>query len=65
MVVVVGQSQVAREVDFEAVALANRNRGHDVQEFVEDLRRGLGCALGEALAHDVSAGRGEGLANCT
>ena len=59
MIVVVGQSQVAREVNFYAVALADRYRGHNIQEFVEDLRGGLSRTLGEALAHDVSAGRGE------
>ena len=50
MIVVVGQSEVAREVDFDAVALADRYRGHDVQELVEDLRRRLRGALSEPLA---------------
>ena len=60
MIVVVGQSQVTREVDLDAVALADRYRRHDVQEFVEDLRGGLGGALGKPLSHEVGAGRGQG-----
>ena len=60
MVVVVGQSEVAREVDFDAVALPDRYGGHDVQEFVEDLRGGLGGALGKSLSREVGARRGQG-----
>ena len=60
MVVVVGQTEVAREVDLDAVTLANRYSRHDVQEFVEDLRGRLGSALGESLSHEVSARRGQG-----
>ena len=37
MVVVVGQSQVARKVDFDSMALADRYGGHEVQELLEDL----------------------------
>ena len=53
MVVVVGQREVAREINFDSVAFSDGHRGHDVEELVEDLRRRLRSALSESLAHNV------------
>src|SRR5271155_147160 len=53
---VIGQREIAREINFDSVAFADGHRGHDVQELVEDLRRGLRGALRESLAREVRAG---------
>ncbi len=53
---VIGQREIAREIDFDAVAFADGHRGHDVEEFVEDLRGGLRGALRESLAHEIGTG---------
>ncbi len=59
MVVVVGQSEVAREVDFDAMSLPNSHGGHNVQKLVEDLRRRLRSALCKPLAHEVRTRSGQ------
>src|SRR5208282_2087200 len=59
MVLVLGQQEVACEIDFDAVAFADGHRGYDVQELVEDLRGRLRRALCESLAHEVPARRGK------
>ena len=56
MVLIVGQGEIARQIDFDAVAFADGDRGHEVQELVEDLRGGLRGALPESLAHEIGAG---------
>src|ERR1700678_947946 len=56
VVVVVGQCEVARKIDFDPVAFPDGHRGHDVEELVEDLGRGLGGACRESLAHEVRTG---------
>ena len=53
---VVGQREIARQIDLDAVALADRDRRQNVQEFVENLRGGLSRALRKSLAHEVGAG---------
>ena len=53
MVVVVGQGEVARKIDFDPMTFADGHRGHDVQEFVENLCRGLRGALRKSLPHKV------------
>jgi hypothetical protein len=35
VVVVIGQRQIAREINFDSVAVADRDGGHDVEELVE------------------------------
>ena len=60
MVVVIGQREIAREIDFDSVAFPDSHRGHDVEKLLEDLRRRLRGALRESLAHEVGAGRVEG-----
>ena len=55
MVVVVGQREIAREVDFDAVAFANGHRGHDIEKFVEDLGGRLSRALRESLTHQITS----------
>ena len=55
VVVVVGQREIAREIDFDAVAFPDGDRGHDVEELVEDLRGRLRGALRKSLAHEVAA----------
>src|ERR1700752_1935083 len=59
VVEVIGQYEVAREIDFDSVAFADGQRGHDVQELLEDLCGRLRGALRESLAHEVGAGCGE------
>ena len=59
MIRVVGQREVARQVDLDAVPLADGHRRQDVEKVVEDLRGGLRSALRESLAHEVGAGRGQ------
>ena len=59
MVGVIGQREIAREIDFDAVAFPDRHRGHDVEKFVEDLRRRLRSALRKSLTHEVAPGRVE------
>ena len=59
MIEVIGQREIAREIDFHAMAFPDRHRGHDVEEFVEDLRGGLRGALRESLTHEVASGRVE------
>ena len=59
VVVVVGQREIARKIDFHAMPFADRDGGHDVQELVEDLRRRLRRALRESLAHEVGTRRVE------
>src|SRR5271156_5028513 len=56
VVVVIGQREIAREIDLDSVAFADGHRGHDVEELVEDLRRRLGGACSESLAHEVKTG---------
>ena len=41
MIRVVGEREVARQIDLDPVPLADRDGRKDVQEFVEDLSRGL------------------------
>src|SRR6516165_7335724 len=60
VVEVVGQCEIAREIDFDSVAFADGHRWHDVQELLEDLCGRLRCASRESLTHQVRAGRGEG-----
>src|SRR5207245_9227939 len=57
---VIGQREIAREIDFDSVAFPDGHRGHDVEKLLEDLRRRLRGALRESLAHKVGAGRVEG-----
>src|SRR6202790_5819700 len=64
MIVVVGQREVAREIDFDSVAFPDGHRGHDVEELVENLSRRLRSALSESLAHNVGTRRGQG-ARCS
>ena len=59
VVVVIGQRKIAREINFDAVPLADRDGRQNVQEFVENLRGGLRRALRESLAHEVAPGCGE------
>src|ERR1700733_1760650 len=56
MVVVVGYCEIAREIDFDSVPLADGHRGHDVEEFVENLCRRLRGALRESLAQEIGTG---------
>src|SRR5271155_3476930 len=56
VVVVIGQREIAREIDLDSVAFADGHRGHNVEELVEDLRRRLGGACSESLAHQVRTG---------
>ena len=56
---VVGQREVARQIDFDPVPLADGDGRKNVQKSVEDLRRGLRGALRKSLAHEISAGRGQ------
>jgi len=56
---VIGQREIAREIDFDPVAFADGHRGHDVQELVDDLCRRLRGALRESLAQEVATGRVE------
>src|SRR5271156_2438244 len=60
VVVVIGQREIAREIDFDSVAFPDGHRGHDVEELLENLRRRLRGALRESLAHEVGAGRVDG-----
>src|SRR5580658_744289 len=60
MVNVIGQSEIAREIDFDPMAFPDGHRGHDVKKLVEDLRRTLRGALRESLTHEVATGCGEG-----
>src|ERR1700693_2680310 len=60
VVVVVGQREIAREIDFDSVAFPDGHRGHDVEELLKNLRRRLRGALRESLAHEVGAGSVEG-----
>ena len=60
MIRVVGQREVARQIDFDPVPLADRDGRKNVQESVEYLRRRLRRALRESLAHEVGTGSGEG-----
>src|SRR5208283_3896986 len=59
VVVVVGQGEIAGEVDLDAMPFANGDRRGNVQKSVQDLRGGLSHASGKSLAHEVAAGRGE------
>jgi len=52
---VVGQREVARQIDFDPVPLADGDGRKHIQEFVENLGRGLRHALRESLAHEVGA----------
>src|SRR5262249_45106701 len=56
---VVGQREVARQIDFDPVPLADGDGRKDIQKFVEDLRRGLRGALRESLTHEVATGSGQ------
>src|SRR5439155_17213996 len=56
---VVGQREVARQIDFDPVPLADGDGRKNVEKTVEDLRRGLRGALRKSLAHEISAGRGQ------
>src|SRR5580704_15257274 len=56
VVVVVRQCEIARKIDLHTVSLPDGHRGHDVQELVEDLRRGLSGALRKSLPHQVGTG---------
>ena len=59
MIAVIGQREVARKIDFDAVPLADGHRRQDIQKTVENLRRGLRRAAGETLSHKVGTGRGQ------
>src|SRR4029434_6701379 len=59
VICVVGQREVARQVDLDAVPLADGHRRQDGEETVEDLRGRLRGALRESLAHEVGAGGGQ------
>ena len=50
---VIGQQQIARKVDLDAIALADRDRGQDVQKAVQDFDRGIRKARAEARAGAV------------
>ena len=52
MVVIVGQGDIAREIDPHAIALADGDGGKDVEKAVEHLGRGLPGALGKSLPHE-------------
>ena len=56
MVEVIGQGEIAREIDFDAVAFPDSHCGQDVEKLVEDLCGGLRCTLRESLAHAVGGG---------
>src|SRR5437660_10058172 len=56
---VVVEREVARQIDFDPVPLADRDGRKNVQELVEDLRRGLRGALRETMPHEVTAGSGK------
>ena len=62
VIVVVGQREIARQIDFDAMALADRDRRQNVEKLVENLRGRLSHALRKSLTHEVGAGRGEGAA---
>jgi hypothetical protein len=62
VIVVVGQSEIARQVDFDAMALADGDRWQNVEELVQNLRGRLGHASRKSLTHKVSAGCREGAA---
>jgi len=62
VVEVIGQGEVAREIDFHAVTFADGHSWHDVQELVEDFCRGLRGTLRESLAHEVATAGGESAA---
>src|ERR1700730_8778133 len=57
--VVVGQGQVAREIDFYAMPFADSDGRKNIQKPVEDLRGGLRGALPESLAETIRAGLGK------
>ena len=59
VVVVIGQCEIAREIDFDSVAFPDGHRGHDVQKLLEDLCRRLRRRLRESLAHEVGIRCGE------
>src|SRR5262249_4147149 len=54
VVVVIGHREIAGEIDFYAMAFADCHRGQDVEKFIENLRRGLRCARGKSLLHEVA-----------
>jgi len=53
---VVGQREVARQIDLDPVPLADGDGRKHVQELVEDLGGGLCGALGKSLPHKVGSG---------
>src|SRR5258708_11885152 len=62
VVVVIGQSEIARKVDFDSMALADRDRRKNVEELVQNLRGRLGHASRKSLTHAVGAGCRDGVA---
>src|SRR5580704_3550965 len=59
MIRVIGQREVSRKIDFDAVPLADGHRRQDVEKAVENLRGGLRGTLRKSLPHEVGAGRGQ------
>ena len=55
MVLVGGQQHVLRDVDLDAMAFADRDRGLNIDELVEHRRTGRGKAGGQALPVHVRA----------
>src|SRR6516164_2232154 len=56
MSAVVGQREVARQIDFDPVPRADGDGRKKVEKAVKNLRRGLRGTLRESLAHEVGAG---------
>src|ERR1700730_5436386 len=54
--VVVGQGQIARKIDFDAMPFADGDGRKNIEEAVQDLGRGLRGALCKSFAHAIAPG---------